>query len=416
MPRPYSRSRIIAAAAALLSCFVLAAVAEAGVSPAPRFRVTDLGTLPGGTASFAAGINSAGQVVGISDSGDSVEEGFRTAPGGRITADSGLGQFAVIPPFGELHSSASAINDAGQVVGYSKTPDASAHAFRTTAGGKITPASDLGVLPGRTDSRAFGVNASGQVVGDSAFADGTYHAFRTTPGGKITAESDLGPSAAGNSTAFGINASGQVVGTLELAGSVTHAFRTTATGKITADSDLGTLPGGSDSQGFAINAAGQVVGGATAADGSSHPFRTTANGKITAASDLGTLAGSTYNFATGINTAGQVVGHALTSNVTDHAFFADVTGPLRDLNDLIPAGSGWVLNDAYGINDHGQIVGDGSINGQQHAFLLTPFAPGGGPPSVPLPRAGWTGAATLAALAVCRRLRRRTGPAGATCV
>jgi hypothetical protein len=35
-------------------------------------------------------------------------------------------------------------------------------------------------------------------------------------------------------------------------------------------------------------------------------------------------------------------------------------------------GSGWVLSKASGINDLGQIVGAGSINGQTHAFLMTP--------------------------------------------
>ena len=45
---------------------------------------------------------------------------------------------------------------------------------------------------------------------------------------------------------------------------------------------------------------------------------------------------------------------------------------MEDLNDLIPAGSGWVLVEARGINYRGQIVGTGSINGHAHAFLLTP--------------------------------------------
>ena len=43
-----------------------------------------------------------------------------------------------------------------------------------------------------------------------------------------------------------------------------------------------------------------------------------------------------------------------------------------DLNTLLPTGSGWELAGAYGINDLGQIVGSGSINGQGHAFLMTP--------------------------------------------
>jgi hypothetical protein len=44
---------------------------------------------------------------------------------------------------------------------------------------------------------------------------------------------------------------------------------------------------------------------------------------------------------------------------------------MKDLNKLIPAGSGWMLQEAYGINNAGQIVGTGMHNGQEHAFLLT---------------------------------------------
>jgi probable HAF family extracellular repeat protein len=43
-----------------------------------------------------------------------------------------------------------------------------------------------------------------------------------------------------------------------------------------------------------------------------------------------------------------------------------------DLNTLIPVGPAWVLSEATAINDGGQIVGTGGINGQTHAFLLTP--------------------------------------------
>ncbi len=46
---------------------------------------------------------------------------------------------------------------------------------------------------------------------------------------------------------------------------------------------------------------------------------------------------------------------------------------MYDLNSLIPSSSGWTLEDAYGINDYGQIVGVGIINGLEHAFLLTPW-------------------------------------------
>jgi len=44
-----------------------------------------------------------------------------------------------------------------------------------------------------------------------------------------------------------------------------------------------------------------------------------------------------------------------------------------DLNDLVDADPGFILATAYGINDLGQIVGYGEIDGYRHAFLLTPI-------------------------------------------
>jgi hypothetical protein len=42
-----------------------------------------------------------------------------------------------------------------------------------------------------------------------------------------------------------------------------------------------------------------------------------------------------------------------------------------DLNSLV-AGSGWTLLTATGINNSGQIVGQGIINGTRRGYLLTP--------------------------------------------
>jgi probable HAF family extracellular repeat protein len=72
-------------------------------------------------------------------------------------------------------------------------------------------------------------------------------------------------------------------------------------------------------------------------------------GVVVAASDLGILSG-TLNDACAVNASGQTV---------------------------VPAGSGWVLNQASGINDSGQIAGFGTILGQTHAFLITPCHPMG---------------------------------------
>ena len=71
-----------------------------------------------------------------------------------------------------------------------------------------------------------------------------------------------------------------------------------------------------------------------------------------------------------INSLGVVVGDSYTG-ANYHAFIFDTL--MRDLNDLIPAGSGWLLTNAQGINDSGLITGYGEINGQTHAFRLTPL-------------------------------------------
>ena len=56
---------------------------------------------------------------------------------------------------------------------------------------------------------------------------------------------------------------------------------------------------------------------------------------------------------------------------TYHAFVYS-GGKIKDLNKMIPAGSGWVLTIASGINAAGQIVGMGTHNGKTRGFLLTP--------------------------------------------
>jgi hypothetical protein len=45
---------------------------------------------------------------------------------------------------------------------------------------------------------------------------------------------------------------------------------------------------------------------------------------------------------------------------------------MHNLNELIPADSGWLLTTARSINEKGQITGLGLLNGEFHAFVLTP--------------------------------------------
>ena len=65
------------------------------------------------------------------------------------------------------------------------------------------------------------------------------------------------------------------------------------------------------------------------------------------------------------------MGSATTPNTGGGFIWTSADGMLN-LNTLIAPQSGWVLGGATGINDVGQIVGGGLLNGIDHAYLLTP--------------------------------------------
>ena len=88
--------------------------------------------------------------------------------------------------------------------------------------------------------------------------------------------------------------------------------------------------------------------------------------------DLGVLAGGTWSSAFAINVFGTVVGNGNCTGAGSHAFVWSRKHGMQDLNSLIPANSGWQLQGAVAINVAGQIVGAGTVKGQQHAFVLTP--------------------------------------------
>lgn len=348
----------VAETSGVVSGFLVAAALMVGASSAsgaPLYSIIDLGTL-GGAQSAGLGINDAGQVTGVSDTSSGATHAFVT---------NSSGQMVDLGTLGGSYSVGTAINGSGQVAGYSGTSGGTEHAFVTNGSGQMV---DLGTLPGYTYSDAWGINAAGQVAGASYTSSGTSRAFITNTSGQMV---ELGTLGGPSSVATGINRTGQVTGfsdTVSGPATFTHAFITNSGGQLI---DLGTL-GGDQSFGAAINSSGQVAGTADTASQAEHAVIVNSSGQMV---DLGSLSNS-WAGAMGINDSGQVVGTSTVPNpgiIGQHAFVT-IGNTMVDLNSLLgPSGNGWTLEEATGINNLGQITGQGvDPQGQTHGFLLTP--------------------------------------------
>jgi probable HAF family extracellular repeat protein len=321
------------------------------------FSVTNLGTL-GGTTSVGYGINDAGQVVGISETGavvceERIVRGFRWTAGRMENLLPALDDDPNRPcGIGVPSSWAYGINDRGFAVGYSFSaardlvpmiwwPDGTKSALR---------------LPGMQPI-AYAINDAGAIVGDLGSND---PAFLLT--GDATTRIALNPPD-GPAAARAINESGMVAGHSTLPGQEgTHAFLH-AYG---VTRDLGTL-GGRNSFAYGINDAGVVVGTSDIAGGRYRAFALRGGGLV----DLGTLGGRNSE-ARDVNNAGAIVGWAGDAGDRQRAFLLSPGGTMRDLNALIAPDGRWTLQVAAGVNDRGEIAGTGLHDGQRRAYVLTP--------------------------------------------
>ena len=112
--------------------------------------------------------------------------------------------------FGGENSTANAINNIGQIVGYADVPGSDWHAF-VYSGGSMH---DLGTLYGGSGSEATSINDLGQVVGSSYTSSGAAVAFFYSGSGSIVDLNTLIRADSGWTLewATGINDSGQIVG------------------------------------------------------------------------------------------------------------------------------------------------------------------------------------------------------------
>ena len=339
--------------------------------PTPRYTIIDLGVLPGYAESSSSGINSRGDVVGISlpQPGTVNKQHSFLYHNGRMT-DLGLSNLLGGP----------AINDKGQVTGNVALNGRKGRPF-LYSGNQMR---DLGYLS--TGSMGFGnsINGRGQIVGEEV-GQNAIRAFLYENGQIRTLAASAGNQ---DSDAESINSSGQIAVDDFQSNGRTQGFlydsRTKTRMALAAPpGSLGTFAAG-------LNDSGQIAGSV------SFPKQEHAalwNGiRMT---DLGTLPGLDISEASAINNLRQVVGAARAKQglvaqfINQHAIglrtwfhFADPDkasraflyerGKMQELNDLLPTHSGWVLEEANAINDRGQIVGRGLHDGKERAFLLTP--------------------------------------------
>jgi probable HAF family extracellular repeat protein len=322
--------------------FALAHGQETCLSAATSYTLTDLGDLGGGNSQGLA-INSFGQVAGQSRTSTGATHAFLwTAAVGMLDLGSLGGTYSV--GFG--------INDAGNVVGYSKLSNGVEHAFLWTLNGGMR---DLGTLgTGAENSRALGIDDHGHVIGESFLPGNPHvdHAVVWTANGIH----DLGTLLPGDySEADGINDKFQIVGH-----SGTTAF------VWTKNAGMQALPGRNFNFAFALNNFGMAVGQTW--DGvEGHPEQAVLWPGLV---NLGSLGGD-YAYATAINDHCQIVGVAAPGIGNPAGFIWTYNSGLQDLNALVVPPPVNSVGAANGINNKGQIAG----NGGPHAILLNPSSP-----------------------------------------
>lgn len=320
-------------------------------SPVSGTTITDLGTL-GGNWSDASAVNDSGLVTGLMSENDDghvytyqngkfidlfpILDGLTGEPTGLnqngviasatnvngfffpTTYDASTGARTVISGLGgqsgNLVGFATAVNNFGQAVGYAYVPSGEWHPFFYSAG--LT--TDLGCLPGEDVpcyGYALGINDTGEIVGGT----GKEHAFRWKEGEMKRLDPD-----GMTGRAYAVNSQGQITGYVCDA---TYCYGFISDGE---DITIIETPPSFYTAGFAIN-------------------------------EAGTIAGAVW-----------LKNNKLCRNCypDPHAFVKANGGPFIDLNTLLSANSGWILSWAFGLNNKGQVVGTGIVNGSYHAFLM----------------------------------------------
>ena len=336
----------------------------------PVYKVTAISAITG------LRVNETGDVVGWTTRNGLAVPMLRTAENGVMVLPTSSSQ-----PYGVARDVSERAAGVITVVGEARlnSSGSAIHAARWRIAmpqGIVTGVTDLGVLPGGSESQAYAINTAERIAGTSDSSSSlSIRAFIHSPANGMR---DLGLGSTGTSArALDINASGLVAGYLGL-----QAFRWSSTGGLDL---LGRPDGWANSFAFAINDSGQVAGSASNGTGNAEVVA-----RYTDGPGWKVLGGTgQHNVGNGINEWGDVVGTGLLGNLRQGVIFTDNLGVLARIDDLLFTPGSWRIMEAYDINDAQQITG-WAINtqtGLRSAVLLTPVSP---PPPNQAPVAKFT--------------------------
>jgi probable HAF family extracellular repeat protein len=286
----------------------------------------------------------------------------RTVSGGYSVTDLGT--------LGGTSSSAIAINENGEIVGWSSTRSGPGHAFFRTADGSMI---DIGAFS------AQDVNAAGQVVG---------YRVASTPVGNVAYavfwSASTGIIEFGEGIARSINDLGEIAGAARNTEGVWRAAFWPS--RQTQPVDLGSLGGYSEGQG--VNNDGVIAGYSYDAAGVQRAVEWR---KVNGNWVMKKLTDSPYTSAFSVNIHGDIAGGGCPDLEPmrcpeHHAFLWPASG-----GQIALASLGGPRRHAYGINDNGDVVGfANNSSGKQRAVI---WPAGGGVTDLGLVRGAYDGEA-----------------------
>jgi probable HAF family extracellular repeat protein len=361
----------------LLSLLLASASANA-----VQYNLFALDSLSATGDSSAYGLNESGQVVGSSyNSATDLTEAV-------------IWNNGVVQSFG-IEGVARAINNSGTAVGETGEFAASNNLYGYGSayswnGGTVTTLSTLG----GTNAGAFDINDAGDIVGSSkTTSDALLQSHGVRWSGESTTDLGTVSSPTGYSRANAINQNGEIVGrasVVDFSGDLkSNKYQTywDSSNNLTQTTGPYSYSNGAD-----INNAGLIVGNSM--DANKLQRATVWDGG--SIYQLGTLGGD-KSYLNALNEFGVMVGRAQDVNNVFHAVVSYDGVTLINLESLIDLESaGFVsLDAAYDINENGDIVGIGTLtNGYQGAFTIS---------AVPVPAAVWLFASALGVLGWSRR-------------